>query len=283
MTLPDLDTFLKSRKTNPLPKGAIAVIFVEDDIGLAACIRHHARLGFKNILLLEAAETRLPADCLDLCVRIACDAPARDVLNQLIDSLAGRWIYYCFNAEFLHFPFCESRNIEELITFSQEERRNAVFGYLIDLYSDDLDANPMGYSLETAHFDKAGYYALPRRVGDTIADRQLDIMGGLRWRFEEHFPPNRRRIDRVSLFKAEKGLRLDDDFLFNEPEYNTYECPWHHSTTVSVCSFRTAKYLKANAGSTFEVNSFMWHKSTKFQWNSQQLMDLGLIEPGQWF
>jgi len=50
-----------------------------------------------------------------------------------------------------------------------------------------------------------------------------------------------------------------------------------------VVSFRTAKALKANPGSTFEIDDFRWHNSTPFEWHSRQLLDLGLMEPGQWF
>ena len=114
-------------------------------------------------------------------------------------------------------------------------------------------------------------------------ERQLSIYGGLKWRFEEHLPWAKRRIDRVALFCAKAGLQMDAEQMFNDEEYNTYQCPWHHSVTIAICSFRTAKYLKSNPGSTFEVNSFAWSKSQKFHWNSQQLMDLGLMEPGQWF
>ena len=114
-------------------------------------------------------------------------------------------------------------------------------------------------------------------------DRQLSIYDGLKWRFEEHLPWTKRRIDRVALFEARKGLEIDRDQLFNKEEYNTSECPWHHSVTIAVCSFRTAKYLKSNPGSTFDVDSFAWAKSEKFHWNSQQLMVLGLMEPSQWF
>ena len=48
-------------------------------------------------------------------------------------------------------------------------------------------------------------------------------------------------------------------------------------------SFRVAKALKYNPGSSFDVQTFAWHNSVRFDWSSQQLMDLGLIEPGQWF
>jgi len=278
-----LESFLRTSQASTLPKGAIAVIFVEDDVGIAATIRHHARIGFKNIFLLEATEFDLPPDCAEICIRISCDRAVPDAMNMLISAFPERWIYYCHNAEFLHFPFYENRSVEELITFIQDERRQSCLAYIIDLYGDDLEADPIGYSLETAHLDEAGYYAMPRQIEGELQERQLNIYGGLKWRFEEHFPPAKRRIDRTVLFKAEKGLKMGADFLFNNPEYNTYQCPWHNSTTAAVCSFRTAKYLKANPGSTFEIHSFLWDKSTKFHWSSQQLMDLGLMEPGQWF
>jgi len=85
------------------------------------------------------------------------------------------------------------------------------------------------------------------------------------------------------LFRAKPGLLLRPDFTFNDEEYNTYACPWHHNITTAVVSFRTAKALRSNAGSMFDISTFHWHNSTEFQWHSQQLMDLGLMEPGQWF
>ena len=83
--------------------------------------------------------------------------------------------------------------------------------------------------------------------------------------------------------RAKADLELRPDFTFTDEEYNTYACPWHHNITTAVASFRTAKALKTNAGSRFAIQSFHWHNSTAFAWGSQQLMDLGLLEPGQWF
>jgi hypothetical protein len=105
----------------------------------------------------------------------------------------------------------------------------------------------------------------------------------LRWRFEEHIPAPRRRIDRISLFHARTGLRLRSDHTFNEPEYNTCAYPWHNSLTATLCSFRTAKALRRNPGSSARIKTLHWHNSSPFQWHSQQLLDLGLMEPGQWF
>ncbi|MGR3291925.1 MAG: hypothetical protein ACU0C9_12130, partial [Paracoccaceae bacterium] len=114
-------------------------------------------------------------------------------------------------------------------------------------------------------------------------ERQLNFYGGLRWRYEEHIPEIRRQIDRIPLFRSKPGLKLNTNHTFNDEEYNTYSCPWHHNITLAIASFRTAKALKTNAGSTFDIDTFKWHNTVEFQWNSQQLLDLGLMEPGQWF
>jgi hypothetical protein len=207
-------------------------------------------------------------------------------VNQVIDRVSGAWIHYCYNTEFLFFPFCETRRVRELLTFHAEERREAMLTYVIDLYAGDLAASPNAVNLADAWLDRSGYYALARKDPARnweAKDRQMDFFGGLRWRFEEHVPWTRRRIDRISLFRARPGLRLAADFTLNDEEMNTYACPWHHNLTAAVCSFRTAKALRTNPGSRHAIQTFSWRNSVPFKWHSQQLMDLGLMEPGQWF
>jgi hypothetical protein len=273
-----------------LAAGPIAVILAEDGVEVATTLRHHAAAGFRQVLLL--AHPALPEIAgMDPTVQridfdIHAENPMPRAVNRLIEAAPGTWFYYGFNAEYLFHPFCETRNIRELIAFHAEERREAVLSYVIDLYAGDLGRFPDAVSLEEAYLDRSGYYALARTDpanGNHPKERQLDFFGGLRWRFEEHVPPARRKIDRIALFRAQPGLRLRPDFTFNIEEYNTYACAWHHNITTAVCSFRTAKALKANPGSTFDIPTFWWHNSTEFHWQSQQLMDLGLMEPGQWF
>ena len=147
-------------------------------------------------------------------------------------------------------------------------------------------ARPAPSSLDDAWLDRSGYYALARpdpANHNHPKERQLDFFGGLRWRHEEHVPLARRKIDRISLFRAKPGLHLRDDHTFDDEEYNTYACPWHNNLTAAVASFRTAKALKHNPGSTQDIRGFRWHNSMPFEWHSRQLLDLGLMEPGQWF
>ena len=274
-----------------LTRGPIAIILAEDEIEVASTLRHHLAAGFRAILLLAPAEVALPPDLAAQTHHITHDVFAENALTEAVNRIndaatPGVWLYYGYNAEYLFYPFCETRTVGELLAFHTEERRSAMLSYVIDLYATDLDRHGNAVSLDEAHLDRSGYYALARKDGArdwAPKDRQLDFFGGLRWRFEEHIPWTRRKIDRIALFRAARGLRLAPDFTFADEELNTYACPWHNNLTAAVCSFRTAKALRTNPGSRSEIRSFRWHNSERFQWNSQQLMDLGLMEPGQWF
>ena len=287
MTFSSLSEFLSAgRKT--LAKGPIAIILMEDEVEVDSTLRHHLDAGFRQVVAIGLPDIKVAETLAPQIIRVHHDALADNILtdavNGVIDAAPGQWICYAYNAEYLFFPFCETRKVGEMLAFSMEERRDSLLTYVVDLYAGDLSAHPDAVSMENAHLDKSGYYALARRdKTNAIAERQLDFYGGLRWRFEEHVPPPRRRIDRISLFRARPGLRLQPDHTFNVAEYNTYACPWHNSLTAAMCSFRTAKALRRNAGSAPHIRTFKWRNSAPFQWHSQQLLDLGLMEPGQWF
>ncbi|MDO5646471.1 glycosyltransferase family 2 protein [Paracoccus sp. (in: a-proteobacteria)] len=272
-----------------LAKGPIALILIEDDTAIAETLAHHVRIGFRHILALSPDRVAVPDD---LAARVTVmrydtrrpDAHV-DAVNQFIPLVPeGTWLHYGFNAEFLFFPFCETRRVGEMLAFHTEERRPAMLTYVVDLYAPDLSRAPNAVDMDGAMFDRTGYFALGRQDdnGDYY-ERQLDFHGGLRWRFEEYLPPARRRIDRIALFRARRDLRLLPDHRFSVEEYNTYSCPWHHNLTAAIASFRVAKALKRNPGSRDQIDSFVWQNSVPFDWSSQQLLKLGLMEPGQWF
>ncbi|NNF70850.1 MAG: hypothetical protein HKN02_01495, partial [Rhodobacteraceae bacterium] len=217
----DLNHFLKKGR-DALRKGPVAMIFVEDFVEVDTTIRHHQFAGFREILVLAPDELHLPDDLEKGIRRIpydtAADGATARAVNAVIEAAPGLWLYYCYNAEYLFYPFCETRKVGEMLAFHTDERRDAMLTYVIDLYADDIDAHPDAVSLDDAHLDRSGYYALSRpdpANHNHPRDRQLNFFGGLRWRFEEHIPPARRRIDRIALFRAKPGLRLRDDHTFS--------------------------------------------------------------------
>ena len=282
-----LDAFLATPAARA-GKGPLGILFVEDEVALERSIAHLLRSGFKAPLVMMPEHMALTPASEDAVHRVpwslaAGDAPSESV-NRVIEAApSGRWIHYCHSAEFLFFPFSSTRRIGEFLTFVTEERRESVMTYVVDMYAGDLTAAPNGVEPDDAWFDRSGYFALARTGPDGPKERQLDFHGGLRWRFEEHIPEARRRIDRISLFRARQGRRLLPDHTFEEEELNTFACPWHNSPTAALASFRTAKALRTNPGSRHAIDSFRWPGSVRFEWRSQQLMELGLMEPGQWF
>ncbi len=283
-----LDDFL-SRSRDVLAKGPVAVILVEDLVAVTETIDHHLKAGFRTLLVLAPDALTLPDEVAAKIHRIPFDLRAPGALTRAMNPIIAAtppatWLYYCYNAEFLFHPFSEFRNVRELLTFHTEERRSAMLTYVVDLYAPDLTESPNAVNLDRAMFDRTGYYALARVAPDgTHRERQMNCFGGLRWRFEEHIPATRRRIDRIALFRPQPGLVLNEDHTFNDQEYNTYSCPWHHNLTAAIASFRAAKALMANPGSRAAIRQFTWANSEPFEWRAQQLMNLGLMEPGQWF
>ena len=287
MQFSGLDDLVKSPAITGA-KGPVAAIIAEDDVEVEATIQHHAKQGFKVIILFAPAELPLDEDTEATVLRV--DYPTMklgavvEIVNALNLALPGKtWLYYCYNAEFLYYPFSETRTVGEMLAFHAEERRFAMLTYVVDVYAADLRQADNAVSLENAHLDKSGYYALARDGDDGPKDRQLDFYGGLRWRFEEHIDESRRRIDRIALVRTRKDIRLRADHTWSDEELNTYSCPWHHNLTSAIVSFRTAKALRVNLASRFDIDTFRWHNSVPFEWQSQQLLDLGLMEPGQWF
>ena len=289
MLYPGLSAFLKTARSI-MGEGPVAMVFCEDETGIDTTLRHHLQAGFRCVLAFMPPHFTLAPDLHDRVHRIDHDMTAEravaDAVTLVSQAAPGLWMFYCYNAEYLFYPFCETRSVSEMLAFHGEERRDAMLTYVIDLYAGDLQRHPDAVSLDEAFLDRSGYYAQARNDPanhDHPRERQLDFFGGLRWRYEEHVPPERRKIDRIALFRAKRGLVLREDHTFSDEEYNTYACPWHNNLTAALASFRTAKALKRNPGSSHDIASFRWHNSARFEWHSRQLLDLGLMEPGQWF
>ncbi len=189
------------RKTGTgLSRGPLAMIFVEDQIEIASTLQHHLDLGFANVLVFMPDVFDLPDDVASKVQRISFDQTKGDsyiaVVNAMIKAAPGRWMYYCFNAEYLYFPFCENRTIGEMLAFQTEERRDSTLSYVIDLYASDLESFPDSISLKDAQLDRSGYYALARNDAannNHPKERQLDFFGGLSWRYGEHIPAAKRQ------------------------------------------------------------------------------------------
>lgn len=269
--------------------GPVALIFAEEEVEVEGTILHHLRLGFDRVVLLVpprfAPARPLPERVIRGGWRIdGADAVPR-AINALMPRLAGCWVYWGYNAEYLFYPFCDTRPVGDLLAFHDGERRDAMRTTVVDLYAADSDAYPDGVAPADALFDATGYHMLDRRdpITGTPLERRDEIRGGLRRRFGEYVPPDRADLGRTGLFRAARDLRMGGDFRFSDPEYDTISCPWHRNVTAAVASFRAAKALCTNPASRTVASRLVWEGSAPFDWTADQLIDHGLMEPGQWF
>ena len=158
-----LDSFLARPA---LTKGPVAIVIAEDEVEVASTIAHKLKAGFLTVLLLADPLLRLddlPPGVERIDMDPLAEGAAVEAVNRIQASAPGLWFYYGYNAEYLFHPFCETRNIREMLTFQTEERRDSVLTYVVDLYAADLTAHPNAVSLTSAHMDRSGYYALARK------------------------------------------------------------------------------------------------------------------------
>lgn len=287
MQFETLAAFLQSGST-VLAKGPVALIYDEDGFALAESITHSLKIGFKAVVIISPFAPDLAEDPRVHLVRHEFRIDGFQVsLNGIISvAPAKTWLHAAFNGEFLWYPFLETRSVGELCTFHSEERRAAFYTMVIDAYCDADLATARTVSDDDIWFDGTGYFALARQDATNplvTLERQSDLYGGLRWRMEELVPWERRRIDRITLFQAAPGLMMRPDHTLNVAELNTVSCPWHHNITLALISFRTAKALKTNGTTRERVPPFRGATSVRFEGSSEQLLRLGMVDPGQWF
>ena len=167
MTATTLQTYLAAHRDG-LGRGPIAVIFAEDTAEVGSSVAHAVKAGFGPMLVLGSVEV-LPQASEQAVVPIIYDVHQKGAVvlavNRVISAAPGAWIYWGFNAEYLFYPFAESRDVAEMLAFHTEERREAMLTCVVDLYAKDLTAAPSDVARGGAMFDRTGYYALRRFKG----------------------------------------------------------------------------------------------------------------------
>ena len=260
-----------------LPKGVAGILLCDSSLHAMASARRLVRQGV-DLLVVVGAELPDDPGCEVMTVdEYATDLTAPDLLTTLIRRLPGHWVIWLWNGEFFVFPFGENREIGDLTDFLTDERRRGLYCYNLDLYAHDLPGPQQAPELSDLNIDRIGYHAFPRD------NQQLRVYGGLGWRFQELLPDHLRQIGRTSLFLSQPELRMGGEFFIEDNEIASVSCPWHRNPTGAIMSLRRARRIMAHPEFPPLRERLFWQGTTRFEWTSAQLLDLGLIEPGQWF
>ena len=138
MRYPSLDQFIVAEKAS-LAKGPVAMILAEDNVEVDTTLRHHLDIGFAPVILLAAPELELSAELEAKIARVDTQVFETGILQRMVNALIAAapstWLFYCYNAEYLFFPFLEQRKVGDMLAFHTEERREAWQTYCDGLQS----------------------------------------------------------------------------------------------------------------------------------------------------
>ncbi|MEM1297766.1 MAG: hypothetical protein AAGH68_00705 [Pseudomonadota bacterium] len=267
-----------ARSVPDLPGGVVAVVLSEQVLHATESARWLAARGASAVIDLGAGVDAAEVDCPVVTIE---ERPAErglaDQMNLLIDALDGRWVTWLWAGEFLFYPFCETRALADLTAFLTDERRQSLFAYALDLYAHDLPGAETCPTKADLWIDHEGYHAFPK------GNQQLKVYGGLGWRFHEMLPRGMEQIGRTVLFKATRGIHMGEDMTFEDEHYASVSCPWHNSPTGAVMSLRRTRRIMAHPNFGPLRAKLEWRGTAPFGWTSAELMEEGMLEPGQWF
>jgi hypothetical protein len=227
-------------------------------------------------------------------------------LNYLRHRYArGKWCLSIEPADFLVFPKSETRHIRDLIDFVESEQRKHVFAIVVDTYGDGPAARPRGAEEESPFqslpfFDRFGY-----QTAETGALSTVPILGGVQRRSLYGDEPHKAPVlSRIPLVKLNWDCYYIASTRVMVPEaLNAAHCEWHATTTACLLRYAVlSDEMSLHIGKQAEEGSLypdhvtpmyvgsatMTAMSLKNQGSgtyvsSQDLLDCGLLNNGQWF
>lgn len=226
-------------------------------------------------------------------------------LNSLLRKFgSGHWCVTCDPDEFLVYPYCDQRNLQELAEFLASEQRNSLCCVMLDMYSD----RPVGETryqpgddpfAVAPYFDGAGY------VQSRGWLRETKIAGGVRRRlFFRDSPDKAPSIHKTPFVKWRYSYSYFLSMHQLVPEgLNMGHTGGHVCTTGCIAHFKYFSLLEEKVAEEIERkehwdDSFEYRKYEEqlgqddraltcdhsVRWEGwRQLVDRGFMNIGQWF
>ncbi len=281
-----------------------------------AFLEHHRQLGVKEFVFLDLSEKA------DLAGRLGetggavwrpkgpwSPSQVKHDLNFLRGRYAtGRWCLSLETTDFFVFYRSETRTVRDFLDFLESENRKQVYALVVEMYgegpADALDVNDDQATRKLQYFDPLGYTTTP----SSGLFRNVIVQGGLQRRSLYARQPNRSpALNRIPLAKWEPLCAyVSDTRLLAPSRMNVPHSPWHSSPTACLIRFGllrdeahlgTAANVETHSvidedglgrGSSFAGALKLRGLSLKQQFSkeygsTQDLVDAGLLNPGQWF
>ena len=297
----------------PAGRGCVVVAAHHGDHAMAdAFLAHHGRLGARHFVFLDLS--RDGGLAAHLGERPGCAVwrprdPSRPGeapvwLNGLRARYAtGRWCLSLDTTDAFVFYRCEDRRLADFTEFLDSESRDHVYALVVELYGERPAAELAAAGVPPAaldRFDAFGFVTLdPGRLRNVI------VRGGLQRRTLHRSRPRQSpALNRVPLVKWQwfygyvAGTRLVMPAYLNNPH-----TPWHSSPTACLLRYAllaqpetletAARHeaavavkdggLPAYPGLARLRDAAPLQDASRRYATTRDLVDAGLLNPGQWF
>jgi Glycosyl transferase family 2 len=293
----------------------IVATYYGNDVLLASFVEHHRRLGVREFVLLDLSNegelsNGIVGDSDSAVWRPRGKWDASQVLhwlNFLRQRYAtGRWCLSLETSDLFVFYRSETRQIGDLIDFLESECRDHLYALVIEMYGDEPAAmirlepgeDPLR---KLPFFDPYGYSTGP----DPGLYRNVIVRGGVQRRALFAIEPSRSpALNRIPLAKwAKFSAYVADTRLLMPPRLNTPHSPWHSSPTACLLRFaqlngeailataaqvEAQKIIEDGGGLSYagapELRERLLKQDFSFRYTeTRDLVDCGLLNPGQWF
>jgi hypothetical protein len=296
--------------------GAVAVVpYYGNPSMLNRFFDHHRRLGVQEFVFLDLTAERGLGQLLMGEDRTAVWRPLVDLdasrvthwLNYLRGLYAtGRWCLSPDMNDMLVYYRSETRQIGDLIEFLESENRDHIFAQIIEMYGSEransIELDPQDDLLDKmCYFDPYGY-ATEANAGpfDNVI-----VRGGLQRRtLFASWPHKSPILSRIPLAKwARFTSYIAETQVMLPKRMNVPHSQWHSTPTACLLRFAlaneddqlemAARFELSNFTGAFASPSYFGAKtlrgqslrhefSARFE-RSEDLVDFGLLNPGQWF
>ena len=262
---------------------------------LDAFLAHHRRLGIERFAFLDlspdgglAGALSAASDCVvwrprpgrpeqEWAVRAASWA------NFLrFRHAADRWCLSLEACDFMVFARCETRALRSLTDFLETEHRDHAFGLVVDMYGEPGEAPESDPFAALPLFDPIGYQT--SEPGD---DGTTPVSGGvLRRTLFRTVPRHAPRLDCIPLVRWRRHFSYVDATVSLQPSrLNRAHAAWHGSPTVCLLRFALlagGEDGRGPGGALPRGQDLRTNASRRYR-SSDDLVDCGMLNPGQWF
>ncbi len=273
------------------PREVVAVVGYRGEAGLLeAFLAHHRRLGLSRLVFLDLSEDAGLAALLGGQVGCTVYRPRAGVAPEpgrvLLWSnalrhrhAAGRWCLSLEATDLLVFSRCETRPLRALIDFLETEHRNHLYALVIEMYGEGAPGEGWDDKAPLERlplFDPSGYLTEAPDAHQVVA-----VRGGVRRRTQFRLlPAQSPPLDRVPLVRwSRRHAYVEGTRRLRPDRLNAPHAPWHSSPTACLLRFGL---LAPDGWDELALAPLRTEVSRHYR-ASDDLVECGLLNPGQWF